>query len=675
LVVFDHFMMADVVKYVHPDVGISTAVGFLEDVSKQNWNEADLRRYLLGTRGLSNDQVKEAFKIHRAKSSRRSRHSSQDNIKFEGIEPPKGSRRSRASSRDNITMEDEKSPFSGSADRPELPAATSRPKISKLNKKVARANSSYLVSSKKAEGEELIQEFLICEKGYCGVLECLNDEYLRELLWQAGRGTINIRQQELQELFSHIPKLVNFHKSFYNDLMLGSNIGRLFIRRLSFFKAYGVYIKDVTAIIEMLRKHVFDKKLHKCFGSIRRRSRLSKNDLTDLLLTPLDRILDYKFLLDSLYQFADKAQTVDYQFFAKAARRLGRVAKYIEKYRHGVINRSEMNRVQQYLGNQCYIISPQRSIVRRGVITRRTTGWTARNKKYHFFLFTDVLLWTSKSGILRKVVKLSTCKLCPSDSRYEKDRKFRILIDMKDQNPKAKNEVKVLHLECQTEKQRDTWYRSLEDAICSANATTAQSLPVDEIDYTMENDSDDEESSKKTTLIDDESYSGKKKLSRGNASEDWGSQTLALVNAPYHDRYESHNFIEQKFQEFEPMDDTESQSDYDHSFFEKFGEYDGVPRTSLMSPHRISSQAVFENEKPISKQRDRGNGNRGNGTVQSPSSCVIKRSESITFKSSDDDNMDVKRTSSFTVRLSDGIIAPDANFIISLSGLDDGVYV
>jgi len=291
------------------DVTVTTAVGFLDDVSKQNWNEADLRRYLIGKQGLSDEQVEEAFMIHRLRSNL---------VKKDG----------RMSN-----MEE------GFRERPERQLVKQNQATHETNNNVTIANLSFLLPSRKEAGEKLINDFLVCEKGYCIVLECLQEEYLRELTLQARLGKIGLKRDEVDEVFCHVPKLLKFHQTFYTDLLVGTNIGRLFIRRLNFFKGYGEYIKDVTSTIEMLREHMFDKKLQKCLGAVRRRSRVTKNDLTDLLLTPLDRILDYKIFLNKLYELADETQMVEYDFFGKAARRIGRIAKYIEKYRHGVINR------------------------------------------------------------------------------------------------------------------------------------------------------------------------------------------------------------------------------------------------------------------------------------------------------------------------------------------------
>merc|ERR1719397_518594 len=176
------------------------------------------------------------------------------------------------------------------------------------------------------------------------------------------------------------------------------------------------------------------------------------NDLSDLLLAPIDRILDYWTFLDKLFQWADRTKIEEYQMFEKAGRRIGGIAKYIDHYRHSVINMSEMNKAQLFLGNQYSIIVPHRSIIRRGFMMRRTTRWKARNKNYYFFLFNDVLLWTTNAGTLRNIVKLLHCTLLPSESKIEKNKKFKIIIQQG-----SKQKVKLLLLECSTERQRENW--------------------------------------------------------------------------------------------------------------------------------------------------------------------------------------------------------------------------
>merc|ERR1719285_609284 len=138
-----------------------------------------------------------------------------------------------------------------------------------------------------------------------------------------------------------------------------------------------------------MSKHIHDIKLQRVLDQIRERSR---RDMVDLLLIPLDRIMDYKEFLDKLHAWADQEKGADYVFLGKATRRIGRVANWIGKHKDGILNRNEMNKVQQFLGKQCNILRPKRRIIRRGLVVRKTNSWPVRKKLHIFFLFSDVLL-------------------------------------------------------------------------------------------------------------------------------------------------------------------------------------------------------------------------------------------------------------------------------------------
>merc|ERR550534_2795480 len=171
---------------------------------------------------------------------------------------------------------------------------------------------------------------------------------------------------------------------------------------------------------------------------------------------------DYKEFLSTMHEWADQTQPAPYEVVSKATRRFGRLVSYIEKYKLGIFNRSEMNKVQQFLNKQCNIFVPNRRIVRRGVMIRRTTGWTARNKQYIFFLFNDVLLWTTKRGELQNVVMLRECEVMETDSKHHPSRKLKVV--------SVGHKNKVLHLECATERQRNEWFDAIEKSISREKA-------------------------------------------------------------------------------------------------------------------------------------------------------------------------------------------------------------
>jgi len=352
----------------------------------------------------------------------------------------------------------------GIGERPEKSTGDDNPK-----------GPTFLLKDKRIEGQRLIMDFLKTEFNYVKVLECLKDEYYRDLCQLADVRKIVFTKTELNQIFNRIPDLLEFHKAFFQNLSnQQNNIGQMFVRVFNHFKGYIEYTKDCTAMIITMRRHIHDKKLQKVLDQIREKSRRINDDMVDLLLVPLDRIMDYKQFLDKLHSWADQEKGADYVFLGKAARRIGRVANYIGKHKGGIWNRNEMNKVQQFLSRQCNILTPKRRIIRRGLMIRRTTSWPVRKKHYIFFLFSDVLLWTTRKGELQNVVRLQDCEVMDSESKTNPKRKFKIVST-------GQNRVhKVLLLECNLERQRNEWFNAVKQEIANSKQTSQQKSGVDE---------------------------------------------------------------------------------------------------------------------------------------------------------------------------------------------------
>merc|ERR1719204_2769027 len=136
-----------------------------------------------------------------------------------------------------------------------------------------------------------------------------------------------------------------------------------------------------------------------------------------------------------------------------------RVAAYIEKYKYGICNQNEMNKVQKFLGDQCDILAPDRAIVRRGMMTRRTSSWKW-NKRYVFFLFNDILLWTNKNGILQNALQLRSCEVMPSSAKNYPLKKFEVVY--------RGERHKTLRLECAKVHERNDWYAAIKRTVATA---------------------------------------------------------------------------------------------------------------------------------------------------------------------------------------------------------------
>jgi len=538
---------------------ITTTVKFLREVHEKGFkNETTLRSYLLSKHGLTQYEVDEAYRIHRERFG--------DDILNQD--------------RQDEDERDEQIQFSNDADRPERT-------VEGPNKK-DKYSMSFLLEEKKGPGGKLFLDFLENELNYCRVLECLCNEYSPALRQMANEGKFAMTQEEVDEIFNRVPDLLDFHKkNFYSNLIKGTDISKTFLRYFKTFGDYVEYMKECTATIKTMRQYTGDKKLHKVLEQIKRKSTRPNDDMIDLLLVPLDRMSDYKEFLSTIHMWADRTQTVSYELISKATRRFGRLVGYIEKYKLGIFNRSEMNKVQQFLSNQCNIFVPNRRIVRRGVMIRRTTGWAARNKQYIFFLFNDVLLWTTKSGELQNVVMLRECEVMETESKYYPKRKLKVV--------SVGHKNKILHLECATERQRDEWFDAIEKSISKEKAAM------------LVKDGDNEDEAKTAgfdevpdiapLLVTKETErSGPGiKPNGGIRLGDYDDQPGTPPSEDnYHHRMEySINFPNAEFKDFEPLDDTVSVSEMSN--------YDDFKSAAELS---LSNLGAFQNADSSEKRKN-----------------------------------------------------------------------
>jgi len=425
-------------------------------------------------------------------------------------------------------------------------------------------------------------------------------------------------------------------------LKAGEDIGRMFVRLLHFFKKYPEYMKSLTVTIKQLGTYAGDKVFQKCLKQIRRDSKFQPHDLVGLMLIPLDRIVEYKVFLDNLVALANATKSRS-EYLNKAARRIGRISSYIKKYRSVINNIHEIYRVQIYLAGQVDIFADKRRLIKRGMIIRRTEGWTARNKQYVFFLFNDILLWTTKKGAFQNVVPLEKCEVLPWEARNNSKHKLKLIA--------REDRVKTLWLECKSQRQRDDWYCTLERAIVDSHKLLFQEM-IELPEVVVYEDSDEEQKVKHPSDLNNNENAVLKKTvdkisinpgsrsslnlgSRSSLHLSSRSSLMAIAENEgenkKHDSdsedfaydYEcSQNYSTYEFKGFDPFNDTASQiSESDLRFYEENSRYkkirDGTTAGSL-SPFRNDSRGQMSNSGSMNELTYNSSGSMIN-TANSPS--------------------------------------------------------
>jgi len=541
------------VPSVSKDEKIATTVEFLWEVHRKGFKgEVDLRNYLRNKHELTKAQVDESFRIHQAK------------LDIEAT-----------SSGVNLNNQDQ----------PEIKSEchNERPETTADGSHIVTGALKVLLKENLPVGEKLVVDFLKSENTYCSILECLHLHYYCRLLKIAEQGKIDMTQSEVEEIFSLVPDLLNFHRStFLVQLSSGADIPTTFLRFFKTFAGYVDYMKNCTLTVQKLQFHCGDKRLYKQMKRLKYSSERQTDDMVDLLLHPLERISEYRDFLTKFENWADPSQEEKYELIRKAARRVNRVCKYIEKYKHGIVNKSEMIKVQIFLNKQCNVFSPERRILRRGMMIRRNLGWASRRKMYIFFLFNDLFLWTSKSGELQNVVMLHHCEVSELDAKNNPARMLKVV--------SSGRKRKVLLLECTTEQQRNDWFESMKEAITLAKA--AEALKQERLNQRGEIAANDEDVKPimLKRLINrsiDFSRSPSRRISGEFRLGDYETQVeldAALSEDPSFDNVfqSARNFQIQELKDLEPFDDM-SVTEYDHYLY-AYNDEKGQATTNVLSP-------------------------------------------------------------------------------------------
>jgi len=528
---------------------VQTAVEFLDGVYGRQHDEAALRKYLLQKQNLSLHEVNEAFNIHRARV---------------------GGRKSIKKCNDEQKT-------------------TERPEVTVGVRDKDLSYATCLLPNKRDAGKRLINDFINSEVKYCNLLGKLWSDYCVKLIDMALRHKLQMSPQKSKNLFKQIPHLLKFHNAFHKDLIRETDIGHLFFRSVWFFKGYMDYTKSIHSVIKQLGEYAGDEILQKSLSDISKNSKCSPSDLVGLLMVPLDRIQEYKMFLDNLKEMADKTKR-SYKWLDKAARRIRRVALHVEKFRSVINNFYEMYRIQVYMSGQVNILVDERRIIRRGMMIRRTGGWTARNKQYVFFLFNDLLLWSSKKGVFQNFVPLHSCKVMPYQGINNSEKKFMVV-------SKTKDKVKMLFLECKTWRQRNDWCLAIKKAIKSFKKLGLEKL--DEFSLVM--DSEKVQVDLVSEEPNDNSEEPSVQRNKSKKSDDFVSESLTCTSEFKEDTREeqdtelvdydfenSQNYAIRDCKEYETIEETSSQ--YSESDCEEQSVRRDRSTVDGMSPFRTHSR-------------------------------------------------------------------------------------
>ena len=272
-----------------------------------------------------------------------------------------------------------------------------------------------------------VQEFFDTERSYFVNLGILHNEFVSPLKAAVKEGRLRLEAGQLDAIVSNIETIYNLHQSFLADLERkdkraaaaaagdsngtssspsdsgaegDGSVSSVILKYANFLKIYITYLNGYEAslsAITSLRSHRrFQEFLHRMRERL---NEISILDLTSYLIMPVQRVPRYVLLLSEIRRHTGPLHP-EYRQLCLALDSIKSVASAVNEGKRHVENLSKLVDVQDRVSGAGVpqLVEPYRRFIREGVMTRVSSGWvggTLKEKKAVFFLFSDLLLWSS----------------------------------------------------------------------------------------------------------------------------------------------------------------------------------------------------------------------------------------------------------------------------------------
>jgi hypothetical protein len=367
------------------------------------------------------------------------------------------------------------------------------------------AKDARLTPAQRAKRDEqralVIKEIQTTERSYVQALDALQDAFVTPLKAKmAGdKPFSDVTQAQVNAMCSNLETLHNFHHNLIQSLETvqpddmpfdfssadaaaaaaasssppaspiqptspsHGSIPAIFLRFSEFFRLYIPYLNGYERSLNTfneLRKH---KKFSEWLNvDVRQglQAAVEKNgghmsalDLQSYMIQPVQRVPRYVLLLKELKRQTSPSHP-EFAALGDALIAVQRVATVINEAQRTIENMSKLMAVQQrIIGEFETLIQPHRRLIREGTVSATYTHGmfsTLRTRRSVFFLFSDLLVWTSEEFKFKGSIDLTPAKVAPKTS-------LSFMID---------TAQRVVTVSCDTENETKSWFEAIDNVIC-----------------------------------------------------------------------------------------------------------------------------------------------------------------------------------------------------------------
>jgi len=296
----------------------------------------------------------------------------------------------------------------------------------------------------------LMQELIKTEATYLQGLNDIVNKYYGRLFQENDRVLPEAYKGDI--MFKDLETFLTLHKRIFISMKETRNIPGCINANADWLKMYTMYsgnYEKMAAEIRTLRKN---KVVSKRWAKIEKEV---GNNIESLLITPIQRVPRYQLLLEQMIKYTSNKHpqriTLEY-----AKEKITEIAQHINDAKERIEKTRILMQVLATITDvpaDVKLVANNRFFIKEELFKRKSTSMYYTVKPCRLVLFTDVLLWTEKSGKFRQLISLYTLLEVNKITRdnLKEDGRFglQIVVEGEEENVEVFAETEELRIEWQ----------------------------------------------------------------------------------------------------------------------------------------------------------------------------------------------------------------------------------
>jgi len=290
---------------------------------------------------------------------------------------------------------------------------------------------------------------------------------------QAKPQKYDLTPQHVTVMFSNLESIANFHTAFFRELTVTTSAGIVILKYADALEMYSTYLGNYNDMISMFSEQQKNKKFSK-FLSVKTKE--TNMDVLSYLIMPIQRIPRYAMLLRELIKYTP-IDNPEYTKLQQALKKIERIAKLVNEAKRG--DMAKLMTIQKKITGKFNVVLPTRKFIRDGVLLKTKSNSRRISSKSNirfFYLFNDVIMWTTTSKKYRGHVAFAGYQVMPYVTTKSKKKMYGFeLLPPKTKSRTKKKEKKgqqtYLKIIASEESVSIEWVAAMQNAISALENT------------------------------------------------------------------------------------------------------------------------------------------------------------------------------------------------------------